>query len=126
MTYPWPMHSELPPEITQHLPEGYQPSQGVWFVLPESDGKDGIATVNSWMHEQNWYPQSLQDVIWYGDDGVGNFFGWRPKTSRAVLWNPEDADKLFKEGTIQELWDFVLGGYDEVAGTAKGTDTTET
>ena len=45
----------LPPEITKHLPEGYQPSQGVWFVLPESDGKhDGIATVNSLIHAEDW------------------------------------------------------------------------
>jgi hypothetical protein len=106
------MHLELPSEITTHLPGGYQASQGVWFVLPESDGsRDGIATVNSWLRAQDWYPQSLQDIIWYGDDGVGNLFGWSRKTRRAVLWNPEDEDMPFKEGTVQELWDFVSRGY---------------
>ena len=110
------MRLDLPPEITKHLPDGYQASQGVWFVLPESDAKhDGIATVNSWIRAEDWYPQSLQDVIWYGDDGVGNLFGWRPKTARAILWNPEDADRPFKEGTIQELWDFVSRGYNDAA-----------
>jgi hypothetical protein len=107
------MRFDLPPEITKHLPDGFQPRQGVWFVLPELDAKhDGIATVNSWIRAEDWYPQSLQDVIWYGDDGVGNLFGWRPKKAQAILWNPEDGDRPFKIGTIQELWDFVSRGYD--------------
>jgi len=106
------MRLELPTEISKHLPEGYEPEQGVWLVLPESDTvRDGIATVNSWIRAENWYPQSLQDVIWYGGDGTGNFFGWRPKLARAVLWNPEDGATPWKEGTVRELWDFVLNGY---------------
>src|SRR5687768_7827518 len=94
------MRSDLPAEIVKHLPDGYQPKQGVWLVLPESDSmRDGIATVNSWIRSEDWYPQSMQDVIWFGDDGVGNLFGWRPKLERAVLWNPED-ELPWKEGTV--------------------------
>jgi hypothetical protein len=105
------MRSDLPDEIVKHLPDGYQPKQGVWLVLPESDSvRDGISTLNSWIRSEDWYPQSLQDVVWFGDDGVGNLFGWRPELERAVLWNPED-ESPWKEGTVSELWKYVLDGY---------------
>ena len=110
------MRIELPDEITQHLPGGYQPEQGVWLVLPESDAlRDGIAKVNSWIRAEDWYPESLQDVVWFGDDGVGNLLGWRPNLRRAVLWNPEDGAIPWKEGSVSSLWDFVLNGYTDDA-----------
>jgi len=102
----------LPEEITRHLPDGYQPKQGCWLVLPQTDkGRDGIATLNSWLRTQDWYPQALQAIAWFGDDGVGNLLGWNPGKSLAILWNPEDGASWWKEGSVAELWQFILGGY---------------
>lgn len=106
------MHTSLPIEITKYLPDGYQPSHGVWLVLPEVDDiRDGITKVNSWLRAEDWYPTSLQDVIWFGDDGTGNMFGWRVQNAKAILWNPEDGEIPWKEGSVNELWEFVLNGY---------------
>jgi hypothetical protein len=110
------MHTALPTEIAEHLPDGYQPSQGVWLVLPDSDGiRDGIATVNSWLRTEDWYPESLQDVIWFGDDGTGNMLGWRPQLGIAILWNPEDGETPWKQGSVKELWRFVVSGYKDAS-----------
>ncbi|MCK7576620.1 MAG: hypothetical protein MZV65_12435 [Chromatiales bacterium] len=106
------MNAQLPEEIAKHLPNGYQPTPGVWLVLPESDGvRDGINTVNSWLRAEDWYPTSLQNIIWFGDDGTGNFLGWDPKSSRALLWNPEDGEKPWKVGSVAMLWQFIESGY---------------
>ncbi len=110
------MHADLPTEITKHLPDGYQPSQGVWLVLPETDTvRDGITTVNSWLRAEDWYPKLFQDVIWFGDDGTGNMFGWRLKQQKAILWNPEDGETPWKEGNVKYLWQFVLNGYKDAS-----------
>jgi hypothetical protein len=107
------MSTNLPDEISKYLPAGYEPRQGVWLVLPETggDGRDGIDTVNEWLRAEDWYPESLQKVIWFGDDGTGNFFGWDPQDATAILWNPEDGDNPLKTGAVSELWQFVLKGY---------------
>jgi hypothetical protein len=106
------MIASLPPEVTSNLPVGRLAPNGAWLVLPETDDtRDGIATVNSWLRAEDWYPETLQDVIWFGDDGVGNFFGWRPQQECAILWNPEDGDTPWREGAVIALWEFVLNGY---------------
>ena len=107
--------TQLPQEVLSYLPQGHEVQHGVWLVLPADDGSQhSIASVNSWIRAENWYPQSLQSVIWFGDDGVGNFFGWNPGKQLAVLWNPEDGDEPMREGNVNELWQFVLNGYSEV------------
>lgn len=76
----------LPREIQEHLPLGDQLPQGVWVVLPEpGDANHGITTVNSWLHTEDWYPAPLNTVVWFGDDGVGNFLGWVPEKGMAIL-----------------------------------------
>ena len=106
------MRASLPSEVTSYLPSGRLTPSGVWLVLPEGDAvRDGIATVNGWIRAEDWYPSSLQDVIWFGDDGAGNFFGWRPDLQKAVLWNPEDGAEPWKVGEVNALWQFVLDGY---------------
>jgi hypothetical protein len=105
------MTSSLPKEIAEHLPTGYQPTQGVWFVFPAGQGQHEIDGVNSWLRAEDWYPSSLQHVVWFGDDGTGNFFGWDPKEGVALLWNPEDGAEPWKQGTVGKLWEFVLNGY---------------
>jgi len=106
------MRHDLPADVVQYLPSGHEASPGVWLVLPQS-GKDGrdIESVNAWLRAEDWYPAGLQDVVWFGDDGVGNFFGWRPKLAIAVLWNPEDGDEPFRVGSVSDLWNFVAAGY---------------
>ncbi len=102
----------LPEEITRHLPDGYEPKQGCWLVLPEADkGRDGIATLNTWLRSQPWFPPTLRTIVWFGDDGVGNLLGWDPQRSLAILWNPGDGTWCSKEGSIVEVWQFILGGY---------------
>lgn len=106
------MIAKFPDDISQHMPSGYEPKQGVWLVLPERDGQcDGIDTVNSWLRAEDWYPQQLQHIAWFGEDGVGNFFGWDPVAIEAILWNPEDGPDPSRRGDVKELWQFVLNGY---------------
>jgi hypothetical protein len=104
------MRSALPDIVAQHLPSGYEPSPGVKLVLP-SEGEHSIESVNTWIRTEDWYPDSLGSIVWFGDDGVGNLLGWKPDTSQAVLWNPEDGDALQRECSVKELWEFILNGY---------------
>ncbi|HEV2802595.1 MAG TPA: hypothetical protein VGW12_19135 [Pyrinomonadaceae bacterium] len=107
--------TRLPEDVLAYLPGGYEPQQGVWLVLPSDDGtRNSIVAVNSWMPDLDMYPESLGPVIWFGEDGVGNFLGWDPERGRAVLWNPED-EEPWREGTVSELWQFILNGYADAA-----------
>ena len=84
-------------------------------MLPENDEKhDGIGTVNQWLRAEDWYPLQLQQIIWFGDDGAGNFFGWDPEAKAALLWNPEDGAEPSKRGSLDEVWQFVLNGYRDI------------
>lgn len=74
-------------------------------------GKHGILEMNPWFHSQHWFPPELEEVIWFGDDGVGNIIGWNPASQQALLWNPEDGKTPWKKGSVQEIWRFVLNGY---------------
>ena len=104
--------SQLPQEVQAHLPNGYESSQGVWLVLPADNGTERcIAAANAWLRAEDWYPASLQSIIWFGDDGTGNFLGWDPVVNRAVLWNPEDGEELCRVGSVAELWGFISSGY---------------
>jgi hypothetical protein len=105
----------LPEEVLAYLPGGYAPRQGVWLVLPMDDGtQNSIVAVNSWMRELDMYPESLQSIIWFGQDGVGNILGWDPGRCRAILWNPED-EEPWREGSASELWQFILNDYSDAA-----------
>src|SRR5687768_10583213 len=75
---------ELPDEVSKHLPQGHEPTPGVKLVLP-MHGAHGIAAVNEWLRAEDWYPSSLKSVVWFGDDGTGNLFGWKPKERTAIL-----------------------------------------
>ena len=101
---------ELPDEVSRHLPQGHEPKPGVKLVLPMR-GDGGIAAVNAWLRTEDWYPPSLDSVVWFGNDGTGNLFGWKPKERTAVLWNPADGETPRKEGGVEELWAFVLNHY---------------
>jgi hypothetical protein len=107
---------DLPEEINRHLPNGYEAGSGVWLVLPENrlNQRDGIREVNGWLKAEDWYPESLRNVTWFGDDGTGNFFGWDADKAIAILWNPEDGDEPLKVGAVSDLWKFVLNGYSDV------------
>ena len=95
-----------------HLPRGYHPSPCVWLVLPEeATVGDSIVKVNESLRAEDWYPPVLEDVVWFGDDGTGNLFGWRPEQGIAVLWNPEDGEEPMKTGPVNTLWQYVLNGY---------------
>jgi hypothetical protein len=103
--------TRLPEEVLAHLLGGYEPRQGVWLVLPADDGtQNSIAAVNSWIRVLDLYPEALQSIVWFGQDGAGNVLGWDPESSRAILWNPED-DEPWWEGSVTELWRFILDGY---------------
>jgi hypothetical protein len=105
----------LPEEVLAHLPGGYEPRQGIWLVLPADDGtQNSIVAVNSWMRELDMYPESLQSIFWFGDDGVGNYLGWDAGRGRAILWNPED-EEPWREGGVQDLWRFILNDYADAA-----------
>jgi hypothetical protein len=104
------MLERLPTEVRNHLPGGYEVSQGVWLVLPIS-GSNGIPEINSFLRSEDWYPPELAAVIWFGDDGTGNLIGWKPDEAHAVLWNPEDGPEPWREGGVSEIWKFILNGY---------------
>jgi hypothetical protein len=104
------MLERLPTEVRNHLPGGYEAGQGVWLVLPAS-GSNGIFEVNSFLRSEDWYPSELAAVIWFGDDGTGNLIGWKPDEAHAVLWNPEDGHEPWREGSVSEIWQFILNGY---------------
>lgn len=106
------MIEKLPAEVRKHLPTGYEAGSGVWLVLPAS-GSNAIVEVNSSLRSEDWYPSELEAVIWFGDDGTGNFIGWWPDKNHAVLWNPEDGNEPWKEGDVTQLWQFILNGYVE-------------
>ena len=104
--------SQLPQEVRAHLPNGYESSQGVWLVLPTDNGAErSVSATNTWLRAEDWYPVSLQSIIWFGDDGIGNFLGWDPDAGYAILWNPEDGDEVWRTGSVAELWDFIVRGY---------------
>ncbi|MGZ2749928.1 hypothetical protein [Burkholderia stagnalis] len=97
----------LPPEVLQHLPDGYREDPGIWLVLPEPKLKE----MQIWIRAEDWYPDELQKIVWYGEDGTGNIFGWDPDAHHAILWNPEDGSSPWKIGAVTELWQFVRNGY---------------
>jgi len=105
---------DLPDVIRAHLPKGLKDERGFsWLVLPETriDNYDGITEMNQWIRQEDWYPEALADVIWFGDARDGNILGWHPKASKALLWNPEDGATPWKEGTVEELWQFIRNDY---------------
>jgi hypothetical protein len=104
--------SQLPHDVQMHLPSGYEASQGVWLVLPAEHGHS-ISEVNDWIRLEDWYPASLQSIIWFGDDGIGNFIGWDPAAGYAILWNSEDGEEPWRIGTVAALWNFITNGYVE-------------
>lgn len=108
------MEEHLPNEIKQHLPLGFNPGFGTWLVLPSEDqeGRDGINTLNHWLREQDWYPVELGDILWFGDDGVGNLLGWDQTENIAVLWNPADGSECWHKSDVQSLWQFIQNGYE--------------
>lgn len=108
------MEEHLPNEIKQHLPLGFNSSLGTWLVLPSEDqeGRDGINTLNRWLREQDWYPIELGDILWFGDDGVGNLLGWDQTENIAVLWNPADGSECWHKSGVQSLWQFIQNGYE--------------
>ncbi len=57
------MLERLPAEVRSHLPGGYEVSQGVWLVLPDS-GSNGIPKINAFLRSEDWYPTELAAVIW--------------------------------------------------------------
>jgi len=103
---------DLPEQVVKYLPAGRHEGSGVWLVLPDSsDPQRSVAAVNKWLRAEDWYPHELEHVVWFGDDGTGNFFGWDPLTRVALLWNPEDGAEPWRKGSVEELWRFVLTGY---------------
>ena len=97
----------LPAEVSEKLPAGLESSEGCWLVMP----RDRLDSTNEWIRIEDWYPESLRYVIWFGDDGTGNFLGWNSSIESAILWNPEDGDDPIKIGSVQEIWAFVRNGY---------------
>lgn len=104
----------LPAVVRAHLENGHRPSDGMWLVRPLENGtQDCIQSMNQWLRgEEAPYPAALADVIWFGDDGVGNIFGWSPSAHEALLWNPED-DEAWRRGPVEEVWQFAMNGYGE-------------
>ncbi|HWX01988.1 hypothetical protein [Collimonas sp.] len=98
---------DLPAEIQNKLPDGYQISPGVWLVLPETK----LNEMQTWIRVEDWYPTVLHRIIWFGDDGTGNFLGWDPDALHAILWNPEDGDVPWKTGAVSSLWLFIQNDY---------------
>jgi hypothetical protein len=107
------MNIDLPEEISKHLASGYEVKPGIWLVLPATrqGQREGIQEVNVWIKAEDWYPEALREVVWFGDDGTGNFFGWDATQDKAILWNPEDGEEPWKVGSVNYLWQFVLNGY---------------
>lgn len=108
------MEDKLPKEIKSYLPDGYNDGLGTWLVLPaESDSElKGIADLNAWLREQEWCPNELSDIIWFGDDGVGNMLGWEAKSSKAVIWHPADGAECWHKDTLNNVWAFVKSDYE--------------
>ncbi|AYD66101.1 hypothetical protein DVB37_20850 [Achromobacter sp. B7] len=104
--------TELPAIVKEHFQDGYHPSEGLWLVRPLDNGtEDCIRRMNDWLRgEEAPYPLALSDVIWFGDDGVGNVIGWNPINQQALLWNPED-EEPWHYGSVEEIWNFVQSGY---------------
>ncbi|MGF6243978.1 hypothetical protein P3T42_005743 [Paraburkholderia sp. GAS38] len=96
-----------PAEIRDHLPQGYRIEPGAWLVLPD----DKLTDMQVWIRAEDWYPSSLDRIVWFGDDGTGNLLGWDPDALQAILWNPEDGDAPWKTGPVNELWQFIQNGY---------------
>ena len=97
----------LPTEILCVLPAGFESTQGCWLVMP----LEALESTNEWIRVEEWYPESFAEVIWFGDDGTGNFLGWDTSSEVAILWNPEDGEEPGKTGTVQEIWAFIKNGY---------------
>ena len=107
------MENNLPNEIREYLPEGYDAGTGTWLVLPSHDSdRQGINTLNKWLREQEWYPRELDSIIWFGDDGVGNILGWLGSESCAVLWNPADGAECWHKDTLANVFAFIQNGYE--------------
>ncbi|WP_146742383.1 hypothetical protein [Oleiagrimonas sp. MCCC 1A03011] len=104
--------SSLPPEVQDHLPSGYEPERGIWLVLLWDNGtQESIVYFNSFIRAEPHYPAPLEQVVWFGSDGVGNILGWDRVQKLALLWNPHD-NEPFWSGSVADLWRFILGGYD--------------
>lgn len=103
--------TDLPNEVRAHLPNGYEPDDGIWLVMPWDDAtQDCITAVNRWLRLEPPYPREFDPVIWFGADGVGNWLGWDTSRKEAVLWNPHDEGAHWN-GAVVDLWKFILGGY---------------
>lgn len=108
------MEHKLPIEITTHLPDGYTFGVGTWLVLPSESNNEvkGISELNVWLREQDWYPNELSDIVWFGDDGVGNMLGWVADESKAILWHPADGAEYWHKDTLENVWAFVKSDYE--------------
>ncbi len=108
--------ADLPEVVRAHLEKGHCPSDGMWLVRPlENETQNCIRSMNRWLRgEEAPYPAALADVIWFGDDGVGNIFGWSPAAGEALLWNPED-EEAWHRGSVENVWQFVISGYAEAS-----------
>jgi hypothetical protein len=54
--------------------------------------QERLESTNIWIRAEDWYPEALSEVIWFGDDGTGNFLGWKPSDALATMWNSEDEE----------------------------------
>lgn len=108
------IEDKLPNEIKAYLPDGYDAGLGTWLVLPSHDNNNmqGINTLNKWLQEQDWYPEELDSIIWFGDDGVGNLLGWHQAEALAVLWNPADGVECWHKDTLNGMWSFIKNEYE--------------
>ncbi len=108
------MEDQLPEIIKQQMPKGLNAGHGTWLVLPSRDvgDRDGINTTNKWLREQEWYPEALQAIIWFGDDGVGNLLGWDKSSESAVLWNPADGSECWHKDSVESVWQFIKNDYE--------------
>lgn len=72
-----------------------------------------IVKFNIFMQSEEWFPESLNQLVIVGIDGVGGNIGYDHRISKAVLWYPVEGEHYeMVENTVTEIWDAVIKLYE--------------
>lgn len=84
------------------------------FPLIDDQGSS-IVRMNE-LRQEDWFPKEYRRFAIIGDDGCGNLVCFDPNTRQAVLWNPEDGDRIQeKRDSVTQIWDLIRSQYDATA-----------
>lgn len=111
------LSQELPPPLQElYLAfDGLRGPTNAAFLWPLF-GHDGLVSYNIFVRRENYAPSWIGTVIFFGGDGVGDYWGIEVSAPHRILsWRPIDLEEFDVAGTsIIEVWKNKQQEYDSV------------